>query len=54
MAETILHAVERVRALPHGAPEAQRQATLFGVVVECSMPRPTRGSGAAASGDMWR
>lgn len=45
--ETILQAVQRAGALPHGANEAQRMTgTLFGIVIDCKEPRATRGSGA--------
>ena len=43
--EPILQAIERVRALPPTADESAKLVTVFGVVVDCSIPRPTRGSG---------
>jgi hypothetical protein len=43
--ETLGQAVARVRGLPAGAPDVQRQATVFGILLDCSLPRPSRGSG---------
>ena len=42
--ETLAQAVERARALPNAA-ESQRLATAYAIITDCSLPRPTRGSG---------
>lgn len=44
--ESIAALVERARALPQGAPESSRAGTVYAVVLDCSLPRRTRGSGA--------
>jgi hypothetical protein len=44
--ETLRQAIDRVRLLPPNTPEQARTASLMGIVTECSLPRPSRGSGA--------
>ncbi len=43
--ETLVGAIERVSALPPTAPKQSTLTDVYGVVVDCSFPRPTKGPG---------
>jgi hypothetical protein len=45
--DSLAAAFERARALPVSAGREERLVSLYGVVLECSIPRATRGTGTS-------